>query len=157
RTFFFFGFEEFREASGLPFSVTVPTTAYRNGDFSAISPNGGANFNAGLQVPSTPIATHALGRSIFANTIYHPASRAIAPNGSGYANPFPNNMIPAARISQFAIAVQKLIPTPVNSQYTGNYPGYNLSERVSKIPSLKIDHSIGSKGKLSGYWSTTGT
>src|SRR5262249_50781728 len=120
RTFFFFGFEEFREASGLNFSVTVPTAAYRNGDFSSISPNGGAGFSTALQgVPSTPIATDALGRSIFANTIYDPASRAIAPNGSGYANPFPNNMIPLTRISQFALAVNKLVPAPQNNQYTG--------------------------------------
>jgi purine-cytosine permease-like protein len=32
----------FREASGLPFSVTVPTANYRAGDFSGISVNGGA-------------------------------------------------------------------------------------------------------------------
>ena len=157
RSFFFFNFEEFREASGLNFSDTLPTAAYRNGDFSAISPNGGAGFNTGLGVPSTPIATDALGRSIFANTIYDPATRGIAPNGSGFANPFPNNIIPLSRIDPFAMAVQKFLPAPSNSNLTGNYAGYNLSQRLTKIPSLKLDHSIGNRGKLGFYWSTTGT
>jgi hypothetical protein len=157
RTFFFFSYEEFKEASGLNFPDTVPTAAYRQGDFSAISPNGGAAFNTSLGVPSNPVATDALGRPIFANTIYDPLTRGIAPNGSGFANPFPNNIIPLSRFSPFAVSLQKLLPAPTNGNYVGNYAGYNLSERLTKIPSLKLDHSIGTKGKLSFYWSTTGT
>src|SRR5579871_5543719 len=48
RTFFFFSYEMFRESSGLPFSDTVPTAAYRNGDFSAISVNGNATPGFGV-------------------------------------------------------------------------------------------------------------
>ncbi len=40
RTFFFFSYEMFREASTIGFPDTVPTAAYRNGDFSGISVNG---------------------------------------------------------------------------------------------------------------------
>jgi hypothetical protein len=156
RTFFFFSFEEFREASGLNFNDTLPVTAYRNGDFSAISPNGGANFNPGLGVPSGPIATDALGRPIFANEIYDPTTRATGPSGS-YADPFPNNIIPQSRISPFALGVQKLLPATTNGNLTNNYAGYNLGQRVSQIPSLKIDHNVGTQGKVSFYWSTTGT
>ena len=65
KTFFFFNFEQFREsqvvASGL---TTVPTLAYRQGDFSAaqIGP---------LTIAGQP-AIDALGRPLIQNTIYDP-------------------------------------------------------------------------------------
>jgi hypothetical protein len=158
KSFFFFSLEEFRESSGFTPSNTVPTAAYRNGDFSAISPNGGANFNTALGVPSAPIATDLLGRPIFANEIYDPATRGTDPaTGQAFANPFTNNIIPASRITAFAQGVQKLVPAAANGNYTNNYTGHNLAARVSKIPSLKLNQAIGSKGQLSFYWSTTGT
>jgi len=156
KTFFFFSLEEFREASALNFSDTVPTAAYRNGDFSAISPNGN-NFNTNLGVVSSPIGTDALGRSVYANEIFDPLTRTTAPNGTAVANPFPNNVIPVTRFDPVAVNILKLMPSPTSTALTGNYPGYNPGTRVTKLPSLKLDHSIGSKGKLGFYWSTTGT
>jgi len=157
KTFFFFSYEEFFETSGLTFSDTVPTTAYRNGDFSAISPNGGANFNPALGVPSGSLGTDALGRPIFANEIYDPTTRGTTAGGLGFANPFQNNMIPQSMISPMAMAVMKLIPAPSNSGLINNYSGSDSSNRTTRIPSLKIDQSVGSKGKLSFYWGLTGT
>lgn len=156
RTFFFFSYEQFREGSGLNFNDTVPVAAFRNGDFSSISPNGGANFNPKLGVPSTPIGTDAMGNSIFANEIYDPTTRTTV-NGVAYAMPFQNNQIPLSRISPYAKAVQALIPNPQNGLYTNNYLGANLSQRVTPITSLKLDQTVGSKGKLSFYWGLTGT
>jgi hypothetical protein len=155
KTFFFFSLERFKEASLLSFNVTVPTVAYRNGDFSAISPNGGANFNPTL-APSVLIGTDALGRPIYANEIYDPNTRGVS-NGQGFANPFPGNIIPADRITPFAKAVLALIPMPQNNNLTNNYNGTNISNRVTGIPSIKIDHSLNDKNKFSFYWSTTGT
>lgn len=162
KTFFFFSYEQFREGTGLNFTDTVPVAAYRIGDFSAISPNGGANFNPTLGVPATPLGTDALGRPIFANEIYDPTTRGVAPAGSpfpgqGFANPFQNNQIPLSMISAYAKAVQPLIPNPSNGLYTNNYNGSNLSQRVTPITSLKLDQVVGSKGKLSFYWDLTGT
>ena len=51
QNFFFFSYEEFREASGLNSSRHAADSAYRAGDFSAISPNGGANFNKSSAFP----------------------------------------------------------------------------------------------------------
>jgi hypothetical protein len=158
KSFFFFSLEQYRESNGFTPAATLPTAAYRTGDFSAISPNGGANFNKNLGIPSTAVGTDLLGRPIYANEIYDPTTRAIDPaTGFAYANPFPNNIIPASRITPFAQGVQKLVPNPINGNYLNNYTGYNLTARVSKIPSLKIDQSIGQKQKVSFYWSTTGT
>ena len=156
KSFFFFSLERFKEASLLSFNDTVPTLAFRNGDFSAISPNGGANFNPSLGVPAGPLGTDALGRPIFANEIYDPLTRGTV-NGQGFANPFPGNIIPADRITPFAKAVMGLIPQPQNNNLINNYTGTNISERVTGIPSIKIDHNINDRNKLSFYWSTTGT
>ncbi|PWU02644.1 MAG: hypothetical protein C5B51_20485 [Terriglobia bacterium] len=158
KTFFFFSYEEYREGNGYFPNLTVPTLAYRQGDFSAISPNGGANFNLNFGVPAGALpSTDALGRQIFANTIYDPASRKFAPNGVAYADPFPNNVIPAARFDPTAVKIQALIPQPSNSNFINNGVGNNLLQRVTPIPSLKIDQAVGSKGHASFYWSTTGT
>jgi TonB dependent receptor len=71
--------------------------------------------------------------------------------------PFANNMIPASMITPFATAVQALMPTPSNSNLTQNYNGYNLGQRLTKLPSVKIDQALGAKGKISFYWGLTGT
>lgn len=159
RTFFFFNFEEFRESSLLSPGQTLPINAFRNGDFSSISPNGGANFNRNLGVTASALPSKdGLGRDIFANTIYDPATRTVNPvNGVAYANAFPGNIIPANRFDPTSVKIQALIPPTQNSAYTNNAAYTNISNRITDIPSVKLDHSIGSKGKLSYYWSTTRT
>ena len=162
KTFFFFSYEQYRETTGLNFNDTVPVAGYRLGDFSAISPNGGVNFNPNLGVPSAPIGTDALGSPIFANEIYNPTTRGIAPAGSafpgqGFALPFQGNMIPPSMISPYAKAVQNLIPPPQNGLYTNNFHGTNSSNRYTPVPSLKLDQAVGDKGRLSFYWGLTGT
>ena len=156
KTFFFFSIERFKESSLLGFNVTVPTEAYRRGDFSAISPNGGAGFNTSLGIPSAPIGTDAKGRPIYANEIFDPNTRGLV-NGQGFSDPFPGNIIPPDRITPFAKSVMALIPLPQNGNLTNNYFGSNISDRVTGIPSIKIDHSLNDKNKVSFYWSTTGT
>lgn len=157
KTFFFFSYERYKEAQALTFpNDTMPIAAYRNGDFSAISPNGGAGFNTGLGVPSAPIATDAAGNPVYANEIFDPASRTTV-NGSGVATPFPNNIIPAARFSPFAVAVQNLLPNPTNGNRVNNYSGVNTGQRITDIPSIKVDQIINSAQKVSFYYHHTNT
>jgi hypothetical protein len=156
RTFFFYSYEYYKESQGLTFTDTLPAPAYQIGDFSAISPNGGANFNPSLGVPTGAIATDALGRPVFANTIYDPLTRSTAPNGAGIANPFPNNMVPATRFDPTAVAIQNLLPQTTGALYN-NYTGFNAGHRNTTIPSVKIDQVIGSKSKLAFYWGHTET
>lgn len=153
KTFFFFSYEEFLESTGLNFTDTVPTAAFRTGDFSAISPNGGANFNTALGVPSAPIGTDPAGNPVYANEIFNPASRL----ANGTATPFPGNRIPPSMISPYAQAVLALIPNAQNGNFTNNYFGFDKSNRGTEIPSFKIDQALGSKGKLSFYFGKTGT
>jgi hypothetical protein len=163
KTFFFFSWEQYREDVGLTFNDTVPTTAFRNGDFSAISPNGTCALCSQYGIQQTPlgvptIATDALGRPLMANTIYDPSTRGVnSANGLGYANPFPNNVMPTSRIDPTAAKFQALFPLPQNNNLTQNYAGNVPSLRVTTIPSIKIDESPTSKDKFSFYYSTTGT
>jgi hypothetical protein len=157
RTFFFFSYERYKEAQGLTFTDTLPNAQYQAGNFAAISPNGNAGFNPGLGVPAGQIATDALGRPVFANEIYDPLSRSTTASGVGIANPFPNNVIPANRFHPVAVAIQGVLPSLSNSALYNNYNGYNLGERITTIPSIKVDQVIGSKQKVAFYYHHTET
>jgi hypothetical protein len=163
KTFFFFSWEQFREDTLLTFNDSVPVPAYLTGNFSAISPNGTCSLCSqyGIQQTALGIPTavsDALGRPLFANTVYDPATRAVNPtNNLGYANPFPGNMIPMSRLDPVAMKIQALFPAAVNSNLTQNYTGDVPSLRITTIPSTKIDESLTPKDKLSFYYSTTGT
>jgi hypothetical protein len=161
RTFFYFSYEEYLLTQLFSFNDTVPTPDFRNGNFSAISPNGNCALCAAYGIPTGPLGgnyTDALGRPMYANEIYDPATRAVNPaNGLGYANPFPNNQIPVSRFSPTAVAFQNLFPMPNagNTNLTSNYSAGISGGQYSAIPGLKIDEIISPKDKLSFYWSRT--
>jgi hypothetical protein len=155
RSFFFFNWEEFLESSNITFNTTLPAAAFRQGDFSAISPNGGANFNPNIGVPAGVLpAKDNLGNPIFANEIYDPLTRNPT---AGTASPFPGNIIPLSRIDPVSAKVLALLPRLTNNNLINNGSGTNLSQRTTIIPSLKLDHSIGTKSKISFFWSETNT
>jgi hypothetical protein len=154
RTFFFFSWEQFIQTQLLlPATTTVPTDAYRNGNFS------GAITAAGTR----NIGTDPLGNTIFADEIYDPATRQVAPNGQIVTTQFPNNTIPATRLDPIALKIQSLLPQPFcvvgppcNALgAVNNFQNTESSHRVTDAPSLKLDQVIGSKDKLSFFWNRT--
>jgi Carboxypeptidase regulatory-like domain len=168
KTFFFFNYEEYLETSLLTNTDTVPAAAYLKGDFSAISPNGTCSLCSSLGIPTGPLGspTPVLdpgGNQIFANEIYDPRTRAVATSGplagQAYALPFEGNIIPQSRFDpstmSFLNLLQKLNVTAQNSNLTGNYLGTIPSHRYSVIPSIKIDHAISGKDKVSFYYQET--
>lgn len=156
KTFFFFSYERYKEDLGLTFTDTLPNAMYQAGNFSAISPNGGAAFNPNLGVPATPIATEANGTAVFANEIFNPTTRSTV-NGAGVALPFPGNIIPPSMMSPVALAIQSVLPTLSNGGLYNNYNGYNLGQRITDIPSIKVDQAIGDKQKVAFYFHHTNT
>jgi hypothetical protein len=140
RTFFFFSFEQFRQSTYTTntFGV-VPTAAQRQGDFSAA-------------LNPTCNVVPASGASVCLNEIFDPLTNQTV-NGIQERTPFANNKIPLSRIDSSAAIVQNMIPLP-NTPGVFNYtaPPY-LNFRHSTIPSIKIDHIINSKMKLSAYYS----
>lgn len=150
RSFFFFNFEQYRERLQINNQTfTVPTLAYRNGDFSqalVFNPDGSPHI----------LGTDPLGRPIQEGTIYNPATTRVV-NGLVVQDPFPNNTIPRDMWDPVAVRVQNLIPLPDNNSVVNNFHPSDPSERVTSIPAVKIDHNLNENQKLSFYWSRTAT
>src|SRR5580704_777854 len=153
KTFFQWSYEEFLYNQLFSFADTVPPPAFRSGDFSAISTNGTCSLCTAYGIPTGSLGgsgyVDALGRPMYANEVYDPQTRATLANGLQYANPFPNNMIPATRFNATALAMQALFPNPNpgNTNLASNYTGSIAGGQYSAIPSLKIDQNISAKDK----------
>jgi len=141
KLFFFFNFEHFGETIITNnVSGTVPTLAYRQGDFSQ------ALTGRYLGQPD------GLGRPLYENTIYDPASDFVV-NGVTYRNPFPNNVIPQSQLDPVALKIQNYIPLPTSSGLINNFLPTYANPKYTLVPSTKMDYQISSRSKLSGFWS----
>jgi outer membrane receptor protein involved in Fe transport len=97
--------------------------------------------------------------------IYDPSNRYAAPNGQIVTDPFVNNRIDPTRFDQVSVKIQNMMPLPFcaagapcnASGVLNNWQNTELSTRHTNIPSLKLDHSIDPKDKISFFWSQTGT
>ena len=167
KSFFFFNYEEFLETDLYGFQDTVPTAAYLNGNFSAISPNGTCSVCSQFGIQTTALGSPSVqtdpnGQHVFANEIFNPLSRAVATSGSlagqGYATPFQNNTIPATMFDPISLKILSYVPKANNaSLYTGNYAVNEAGHRYSAIPAFKLDHNIDAKDKISFYYSENTT
>jgi len=152
KTFFFVNFEQFRETQYVDNQFqTVPTLAYRNGDFSKalVFVNGAPKI----------LGTDPAGRPMQEGMIYDPATTRAAANGQLYRDPFPNNVIPQDRFDPVARKIQSLFPQPNGpnaNDLTNNYKQVYPTSRVTEVPSFKIDQIMG-RGKLSFFWQRTKT
>jgi hypothetical protein len=127
KTFFFFGQELFfYRTAGSTSLTTVPTTAFRGGDFSNL-----VNASGAVLPIFDPDTTAADGKGGFVRT------------------QFPGNMIPASRISTVSAAMAKMmLPPDLPGQQFNFYPrgGTIFDNRVTTI---KMDHNFNQNHKLS--------
>src|ERR1700735_5339025 len=153
KTFFFFAFEEYHNAQTLNNgTITVPTTAYRNGDLSSLL-LGPIVDNNGAPV------VDCLGRPMINGAVYNPATTRVATCTDGSTktvrDPFPNNNIgPPSSWDPVAQKVLAYMPAPSGSTASGltnNYPNLQPNNKYQYLRSLKMDHTIGEKWHLSGY------
>ncbi|MBV8730308.1 MAG: TonB-dependent receptor [Acidobacteriia bacterium] len=141
KTFFFYNREQYREFFVTNNqAITVPTAAYRAGNF------GGA-------ITGAPLGKDPLGNSIVEGMIYDPLT-AQNVNGQIVRTQFPNNVIPASRFDKVAVAIQNLIPNPTNGANALNYLPSFPNDRVTTNESVKMDHLISSRLKISGLFLT---
>ena len=154
KTFFFVNWEQYLNSQvQLPAVQSIPTAAYRAGDFSAAITAAG----------SRNLGTDPLGRPIIANTIYDPNTRHVAANGQIVTDPFLNNTIPAARFDPVSLNIQKMMPLPFcvagapcnAAGVVNNWQNTEPYSRDSEVPSLKLDQVISAKDKLSFFWGRT--
>src|SRR5207247_8470429 len=86
------------------------------------------------------------------NTIYDPRTdRPVS--GQMIRDPFPGNIIPLGRMDPVALKVQALIPRATRAGVLNNWDQSYLSYTDEIIPSIKVDEYLGSKGKVSFYYS----
>jgi hypothetical protein len=141
KTFFFYNREQYREFFVVNDAyITVPTAAYRGGNF--------AGAITGASVGKDP-----LGNNIMAGMIYDPLAVQNV-NGQLVRTQFPNNFIPRERRDKVALAIQDLIPNPTNGNNALNYLPSFPNDRVTTNQSVKIDHQLSAKAKISGLYLT---
>ena len=162
RSFFYFAYERYKERT-YGFSSpnkSLPVPEFYEGDFSRLLQTGGATY------------ADALRRTVVRGAIYDPATfRQVADQRPGANNgrmtwvgdPFPANRIPQARFSQVARklnAIAKAHYLPTIRDASGQIPLLNNAVfPESGAPewdhhqySVKGDHNIGSRHKISGSY-----
>src|SRR5687768_5805872 len=134
KTFFLFTGEKYREGTPAPLSSTVPTDAFRKGDFSGLTDAQGNLIR--IFDPDT-------GREV---------------NGVWTRDPFPGNIIPAHRINPTAQAIMKYWPAP-NGSTAGVAPWQsNLlwTEHFNRDLFWnwvgKVDHNFGANDRAFFRW-----
>jgi hypothetical protein len=140
RTYIFLNFEQFRQTNIYDQAFTVPTLAYRKGDFREA-------------LTGRKLGTDALGRDIMEGTIYNPASERVV-NGKRVRDPFASNIISKTKLDPVAKAIQALIPLPTDTDNTtvvDNYVTPWSSPRLDSIGSFKVDQKF-ERSKLSFYF-----
>ena len=160
KTFFNFNYEKFRESVWVNnVTTTVPVASYRAGNFSPLL-SGRFVPTTGNPTTSATAATtmiDANGNAIPEGGVYDPRTEALV-NGNRVRTLFPGNIIPAARFDTSAVKVQNLIPLPnLGTGLVTNYLNPYQSTRLTPIPSLKLDHSLSDRLKMSFFWQTNET
>jgi hypothetical protein len=112
KTFFFIGWEGEHTRTSGYNSTVVPPAALRSGDFSLVS-----------------------------YAIYDPSTSHVV-NGATVRNPFPNQLIPASRISPIALNYLKFFPQPDIPGVTQNFSWTGSTATDDNQGNIKIDHNF---------------
>jgi hypothetical protein len=132
KTFFMWGYEGIHDSRPRhdDTTYTVPTTAEKNGDFSALfgAPNGSSY------------------------QIYNPFTRRAAPNNRYQEDPFPGNIIPASLFNPVGKKALSYFPTPLsagNPDGTRNMVDSSVTEKAKYYNhSWRVDHMISEKQRI---------
>lgn len=125
RTFFFFNYDGYRDWPGSSgFRVTLPTAAERAGDFSGIA------------------------------NVYDPTTIATLPDGTLTKTEFPNDTIPADRISPISAKFLTYLPMPDSAGLVNNYIGQlpGIPETSEDSYTMRVDHTFSTKQNLTFTW-----
>ena len=151
KSFFFFNFEQFRQSASISNTVAImPTAAQRIGDFSGALTGNCATVTPGVDPVNSQICL---------NQVFNPDTTRVV-NGITVRDPFAGNKIPLTAMDPTAKVIQDMLPLPTTSdtKVLTNYTAPNYTNfRHTTIPSVKIDHSLSDRMKLSGYYSATKT
>jgi len=135
KLFVFGGYEGYRFRRQVPYQLeTVPTALMRQGNFSE-------QLAAGANCTSTNAALRV-------GCIYDPNTTTY--NGTAYVRQqFPNNIIPASRMSASALKMQSLLPPVTSSGIANNYLVNYKTGLSNWTTTNRIDYTINSKQTFS--------
>jgi Carboxypeptidase regulatory-like domain/TonB dependent receptor len=132
RTFFFFDYEGYRNASQLFILGNVPTVRERAGDFGELLPN---------------------------TLIYDPLTTKSNPNVPGglIRTPFANNQIPKARWDPVSAKMINAYPSPTSSGRFNNYSSNRIQAQNWNQGDVRVDEQITQKDSLFARYSIQNT
>jgi hypothetical protein len=136
RTFFFFAYERLKDNQAEPQLFTVPTEAFRRGDFSAL-------LNT----------TCAGSTAICPTRIYNPFSAQAT--GTVTRTAFTNNVIPTNLLNPVALAYLNLYPLPNvagNVDGTQNYFSNQVRHSNYRSWITRLDHRLNERNSLFGKY-----
>ena len=120
RIFAFGNYDRYTLRSGSsPSLYSIPTTAERQGDFSALL---GPQLST-CGATGTAACVDANGAPIMAGQIEDPASTVCTPGLACVRTPFPGNVIPTSRFSSVSSKLAAALPSPINGNVVNNYLG----------------------------------
>ncbi len=128
RTFYTYGYEGIHQSRPRGSTLTVPTAAQREGDFSALL---------------------AVGKQY---QIYDPFTRRRAANGRFEADPLPNNIIAKSRLSAQGLGILKYYPLPTEAGTVdgrNNLPMPNEPEPLTYYTHVaRVDHYVSERQRI---------
>ncbi len=129
RTFFFAAYDGFRRRGGAPTRglVTIPSQAARVGDFSELK-----DASTGELIP-----------------IFDPLTTRDDGAGGFVRDPFPKNIIPSNRISQYAKFYMDRMPAPDLPGIRDNFVNQGSRPVDDDSYSIKVDHSFNDSHRIS--------
>ncbi|MCX6627753.1 MAG: TonB-dependent receptor, partial [Candidatus Solibacter sp.] len=140
KTFFFAGYEGFRVATGAPTLATVPTVAFRNGDFSNLR-----NASGNLIPIYDPLTS--CGAS---------GNPACASGQSVLRTMFPGNIIPANRLDKTSKTLTSLwaLPNTAGQPYTSlqNFTTNTPNKNTTDQGTFRIDQNQSDKQRIFGRY-----
>jgi len=154
KLFFFASYEGLRQGTPLTLDTTIPTSAFRQGDFSAML--------------GPRIGTDALGRPIFQGQIYNPFTTrpitagqvdsvtGLVANQTGYIrDPFQGNIIPQSLWDPVATAAAAYYPTPTGPGLANNFTSSVTVPTSQDKYTGRVDYNISDKSRFFARWSQT--
>ncbi|MGH9327973.1 MAG: hypothetical protein ACRD2B_14990, partial [Terriglobia bacterium] len=143
KTFFFVAYEGLRQETPGTVITTLPTTAMRGGDFSALL--------------GSQIGTDCLGRPVLAGQIYNPfTTRQVTCNNGQTAfirDPIAGNIIPSSMFNSVAKNMLPYFPSPTSNSLSNNYVASETNPATTNEYSFRVDHNISDKSRFFLRWS----
>ena len=145
KLFAFANYNGFRFVSEKPTSITFPTLAEQQGDFSAL---GVPIYDPTTQAQCTTNNGGVPCRYQYGYTYQGGGTAANSKNPGNGTQTGPLNVIPASEFSQVALNLQKQIPALTNQSPTSNYFSSNRTILINWSTTERIDYTISDKDRL---------